>query len=391
MKKRNVVIVGGGFGGIKAALDLAIDERFHITLITDRIDFRHYPTLYLTATGGRRIISSIPLAELLADKRITLVIDQVTKLQRDDKVVTTASGEQYSYDAVVFGLGVITNYFGIKGLEEYSYSIKSADDAETFKRHLHQQLIDKRRPDFRYVVVGGGPTGVELAGALPGYLHRMLKNHGLPHRRIHVDLVEAGPRLLPRSPRRLSRKVSRHLRSIGVRLRLKTTVHAQTADALLAGGKPLRSHTVVWTAGVMNHPFFTQAGFQLSRNKKVRVDQFLQAEPGIYVIGDNADTPYSGMAQTALYDGKFLARNFRRMADGKDPKPYVAKQPVYIFPAGQRWAAVQWGGLHLYGIVAFWLRSLADLVAYHDYEPWWRASKRWAALDDSEESCPYCS
>lgn len=391
MKKQSIVIVGGGFGGIKLALDLSKDERFSITLITDRADFRHYPTLYLTATGGRRVISSIPLTELLASKRISLVIDPVMQLQRDVKTVVTSSGKRYTYDAVVFGLGVVTNYFGIKGLEQYSFGIKSADDAEAFKHHLHQQLIDKRRPDFNYVVVGGGPTGIELAGALPGYLRQMLKNHGLPHRRIHVDLVEAAPRLLPRSPKRVSRRISRHLRDIGVRLYLKTTVQAQTADSLMAGGKPLRSHTVVWTAGVMNHPFFTQAGFQLSRNKKVRVDQFLQAEPGVYVMGDNADTPYSGMAQTALHDGKFLARNFRRMADGKDPKPYVAKRPIYIFPAGQRWAAVQWGELHLYGIVAFWLRSVADLVAYHDYEPWWNASKRWAALDDSEESCPHCS
>ncbi len=391
MKKHNIIIVGGGFGGVKLALDLVQDERFHVTLISDRPDFHNYPTLYLTATGGKRMISAIPLSELFEGKRISIVIDPVVKLQRESKTVITKSGQAYTYDAVVFALGVVTNYFGIEGLKEHSFGIKSPEDAETLKRHLHQQLIDKRRPDLNYVVIGGGPTGVELAGALPAYLKQMLKKHLINHRRIHVDLIEAAPRLLPRSPKDVSRRVARHLRKIGVRLYLGTSVQARTADTLMVGGRPLRSHTVIWTAGVMNHPFFDKARFQLSPNKKVRVDQFLQAEPGIYVVGDNADTPYSGMAQTALYDGKFIARNLKRLADNKAPKPYMATRPVYVFPAGQRWAAVQWRSLRIYGMVGFWLRSLADLIAYHDYEPWQKASRRWAALDDKEESCPYCS
>lgn len=391
MKKNRVVIVGGGFAGVKLALDLANDSRFHITLISDRPDFHNYPTMYLTATGGKRMISSIPLQELFAGKRVELVIDPIVSLDRSAKTVKTKSKRLIPYDGLVLAMGVVTNYFGIEGLADYSFSIKSPEGAEQFKRHLHQQLIDQKKPDPSYVVVGGGPTGVELAGALPGYLRGLLKNHNIPRRRIHVDLIEAAPRILPRSPRDVSRMVSRHLRKLGVKIYRNTSVQAQTADALMVNGKPIRSHTVIWTAGVMNHPFFAEQGFQISPNRKVRVDQFLQAEPGIYVIGDNADTPYSGMAQTALYDGKFMARNLRRLADGDNPKPYVAKRPVYVFPAGPKWAAVQWGGFRIYGRVGYMLRSLADLVAYHDYEPWWKAGKRWAALDDREEECPYCA
>ncbi|TXG77684.1 hypothetical protein E6P97_01380 [Patescibacteria group bacterium] len=390
MKKR-VVIVGGGFGGVKLALDLCQDKRFAITLVSDRPDFHNYPTLYLTATGGKRMISLIPLTELFDGKAVDIVIDPVAGLDRADKQIILKSKRRIPYDAVILSLGVVTNYFGIKGLEQYSHSIKSPESAEAFKAHIHRQLIDTGKPDLNYIVVGGGPTGVELAGALPAYLRRTLEQHGLGKRRIHVDLVEAAPRLLPRSPRDVSRMVKRQLRRQGVKLFLDKTVQAQTTDALMINGKPVRSHTVIWTAGVANHPFFTEQSFQISASRKVRVDQFLQAEPGIYVIGDNADTPYSGMAQTALYDGKFIARNLRRIADGKDPKTYVAKRPVYVFPAGPRWAAVQWGWLRLYGFLGYILRSLADLVAYHDYEPWWKASRRWAALDDREESCPYCS
>jgi len=390
MKKYKLVIVGGGFAGVKLALDLCHDKRFAITLVSDRPDFRNYPTLYLTATGKKRMISSIPLQELFADKPVEIVNDPVVALDRTTKHIVTKSKRRIPYEGLVLALGVVTNYFGIKGLAQYSYTIKSPEGAEALKTHLHQQLTDRRKPDLNYVVIGGGPTGVELAGALPGYLREMIKNHGLSARKVHVDLIEAAPRVLPRSPKDVSRMVKRQLRRAGVKLYLNTSVQARTADELMINGKPIRSHTVIWTAGVMNHPFFAEQGFQLSPTHKVRVDQFLQAEPGIYVIGDNADTPYSGMAQTALYDGKFVARNLVRLVEGNDPKPYVAKRPVYVFPAGPRWAAVQWGAIRIYGILGYAVRSLADLIAYHDYEPWWKASKRWAAMDDREDPCPYC-
>src|SRR5262249_37760884 len=148
-----------------------------------------------------------------------------------------------------------TNYFGIKGLDEYSYSIKSQSEVQRFKEHLHQQLADEKRPDLHYVIVGAGATGIELAGALPSYLRCIMKNHGLPQRKLHIDLIEAAPRLLPRLPKETSRAVRRRLRKLGVTLYLNSTVEGETADKLMVSGKPIRSHTVVWTAGVTNHPF----------------------------------------------------------------------------------------------------------------------------------------
>lgn len=389
--KHKIVIVGGGFGGIKTALELAHDARFHITLVSDHPDFRVYPELYRVSTGGAKRLASIPLEEIFIDKNIGLVIDSVQSIDRDARTITTSGGQQLPYDGLVLALGVKTNYFHIEGLDKFSYGIKSLDEAEALKHQLHQQMIDENQPDLNYVVIGAGPTGVELAAALPLYLRKIAKQHGIKPRPIHVDLVEAAPRILPRSPKDVARKVARRLRKLGVKIYLKTAVQAQTADALMANNKPIRSHTVIWTAGVANHPFFTEQGFQEARNRKVRVDQFLQAEPGIYVIGDNADTPYSGLAQTALYDGKFVARNLIRLADKKDPKPYRAVEPVYVYPVGGHWAALQWRHLRVYGFLAWMIRSLADLVAYHDYEPWQLATKRWAAEAVEEEECPRCA
>lgn len=391
MAKHRVVIVGGGFGGVKAALELADDTRFHITLITDNTDFRYYPALYRTATGGKRMISSIPLTELFADKKIHLINDTVTSLDRAARTVTTKVNHTIGYEAVVLALGVRTNYFHIEGLPEFSYGIKTPEEALRLKAHLHQQMTDQKKLDLNYVVVGGGPTGIELAGVLPSYLRQIARQHGLPKKAIHVDLIEAAPRLVPRMPKDISRHLAKQLRRVGVRIYLNTAVQAQTADALMVNNKPIRSHTVIWTAGVANNPFFAEQGFQLAKNSKVRVDQFLQNDPGVYVIGDNADTPYSGMAQTALYDGIFVAQNLMRLASKQNPVPYRAKKPIYVFPAGHHWAAVLWGNVRLYGRLGWMLRSVADLVAYHDYEPWIMATKRWVALDDDEETCHICS
>ncbi len=390
MAKHKVVIVGGGFGGVKAALELCEDPRFHITLISDHPDFRVYPGLYHTATGGSRRVSSIPLTEIFAGKGVNLIQDSVVSLDRKLRTVTTAVNHNVAYEALILSLGVQTNHFNIAGLKDYSFGIKSLAEAEELKTHLHQQMLDDKRPDLNYVVIGGGPTGIELAGALPAYLRQIAKQHGLARRAIHVDLVEAAPRLVPRMPKDLSRRIARHLRHIGVRVELNKAVQAQTADALMVNNKPIRSHTVIWTAGVTNHPFFSNQGFQIAPNKKVRVDQFLQSEPGIYVIGDNADTPYSGLAQVALGDGMFVAQNLIRLANKIDPVPYTAKKPIYVMPAGPKWAAVLWGKLRIYGRMGWWLRRLADLVAYHDYEPWQMAAKRWAAEGTEESLCHVC-
>jgi NADH dehydrogenase len=232
---------------------------------------------------------------------------------------------------------------------------------------------------------------VELAGALPAYIKHVMKQHGLPAKKLHIDLVEAAPRLMPRMPTSYSKAAAQRLRRLGVRLLLNQAVQAETADALMVSGKPLKSHTVVWTAGVTNHPFFSANKFGLTDHGKVTVDQYLRTEPEIYVIGDNADTPFSGMAQTALYDGKFLADNLIRQARGQKLQTYKPKKPIYVTPVGPRWAAVLWNNVHIYGWFGWLLRSAADFIGYHDYEPWWGASKHWLAEYEDERTCPVCA
>jgi NADH dehydrogenase len=390
MKKQQVVIVGGGFGGIKAALELSKDDRFKITLIADRDTFRYYPTLYHTATGGLKRQSNIPLRELFAGKSVNIVTGEAVTIDRKAHGVTLKDGRAYHYDIVILGLGVITNYFGIPGMEEFSYSIKSIEQSMRFKDHVHQQLTDEHAPDPHYVIVGAGPTGIELAGSLPQYIRKVMDKHEIRHRAVHVDLIEASPRLLPRMPKDYSRAVTRRLRRLGVKIYTGQAVQGLAADSLTVSGKPIRSHTVIWTAGVTNHPFFKENGFTLTNRGKVTTDMYLQADDNVYVIGDNANTPYSGMAQTALYDGAYVAKNLIRKANGKDPKGYGVKKPITVIPVGERYAAVLWGRTHIYGWLGWILRSAADFIGFRDYEPWWKATQQWATEFGAEETCPIC-
>jgi NADH dehydrogenase len=391
IKKQHIVIVGGGFGGVKTALELGKhSDKFDITVVSERPDFWYFPTLYHTATGGTRAQSSISLKHLFEDKPVTLVQAKVANLDRTTKTIVLENKESIAYDSLVLALGVVTNYFGIPGLPEYSYGIKSIGEAEKLKQHLHKQILDEHKPDLNYVIVGGGATGIELAGSLGAYLHGIMKHHGVSDRKVHIDLVEGSKHLMPRMPRSVGKAIERQLRSLGVRLYLGKAVQGETADELTVSGKPIRSHTVIWTAGQANNPFFTANAFALSPRKKVVVDEFLRAERDIFVIGDNAETTFSGLAQTAIYDAEFVAHNFVKEVTGEPKLAYRPKKPIYVMPAGPRWAAVEWGRVHIYGWLGWMLRESADFVGFMDIESIPEASLQWAHTLQHQDLCKTC-
>ena len=390
MKK--VIIAGGGFGGVRAARQLAHLTGVEITLISDSDAFTYYPQLYHAATGGSRAESAIPLTDLLAGTSVNIVTDSVTKLDQAKKELTT-SKQTYTYDELILALGSVTNYFGIKGLEEFAFNIKSIDGAERFKRHLHTQLVDEQRPDAHYVVVGGGPTGIELAGSLGEYLRRIMRMHGMKTPHYTIELIEAAPRLLPRLPEAQARKVQQRLEDLGVHVSTGTVVEGESATGLRLKGEVMQTQTVVWTAGVANNPFFKNnaAEFTLAKNGRVEVDVHMEARPHVYVIGDNASTPFGGLAQTAVADANFVAADITRKLAGQPRPAYQAKPGVSVIPVGSRWAAVQWGGLQLYGWSGWVIRRLADLVAYSDIESWPQAVRVWGQDGRHEDDCPLCA
>lgn len=389
-KQTQILVVGGGFAGAKAALELSKSKKVSVTLLSDQANFRYYPALYHTATGGRRAQSSIPLADVVGGRHITLEHGTAKSLDRQAKTITTEAGKVLHYDTLVLALGVVTNYFGIKGLEEYSYGIKSWEQIQAFKQHLHKEITDGQKSDLNYVIVGAGPTGIELAGALPAYLEHIMKRHGASGRKVHIEIVEALPRLLPHSNERTSAAVAKRLSKLGITLKMDQKVEGQTADQLTVSGTSIASRTVVWTAGTSNHPFFKTNNFTLNERGKVVVDSSLRSEENIYVLGDNAATPFSGLAQIAVRDGVFAAEDIIRRLDNRAPKVYSPSAPITVIPVGHNWAAVEWKKRSLRGYAGWLLRLAADWIAFKDLEPWWRATKQWMNEFGDDADCPTC-
>ena len=379
-----ITIVGGGFGGVKAALTLSKKKNAHITLITDKPDFQYYPALYGTATGNSHLQSWIPLGEIFAGHdNIEVIIDSVTKLDKATRTITTASGATHKYNKLVLALGSVTTYFGIPGLDSYAYGIKSHDEITRLKEHLLEEFSKPDGADKDFLIVGAGPTGVELASALGTYL-KHLKNRYKQHEpRITISIIEAAPRVLPRMSEQASALVAARLKKLHVHVELNKKVEEETADSLIVSGKPIKSHTVIWTSGVANNPFFKANAdqFELSPNGKVVVDAHLRSGKDVYVIGDNAFTQWSGLAQTALRDGIFVAKHIL----GKSHKKYVAKLPPVVVPIGEDWAIFEYKKIRFGGRLGALIRSAADFVGYSDILPFGQALGVWRAQKIKEE------
>lgn len=388
-----ILVVGGGFGGIRAAVKLSKQAGFDVTLISNLATFAYYPKFYHFATGGSRSESALPLADILSGTGVKLVQDVIVTIDPQAGTVGSIDGiTAYHYDKLVMALGCVTNYFGITGLKELSYGIKSIEEAEELKRHLHEQLLADHKPDLNYVVVGAGASGVELAASLDAYLERITRLHGLEPRDNFVTLVEAAPRVLPRSSESVSAIVRRRLELLGVKVLTGAVVKAETADALELGGESIATKTVVWTAGTAINPFYYSNGthFQLAKGGRVMVNNHLEAKDSVYVIGDNAATPFSGLAQTAIKDADYVAADIIKAIAGKNRAAYVPAAPVSVIPVGKNWAIAEYKTLHLYGPVGAILRRFADLIGYADMERWPQAVSVWLQDSRREDGCPIC-
>jgi len=383
-----VTIVGGGFGGVKTALELARNKKNRITLLSDKPDFQYYPALYGTATGRSHLQSWVPLGTIFADlPNVDVIIDAIIKIDPSTKTLTGSSKQTYSYNLLVLALGTVTTYLGIKGLDTYSYGIKSAEEIRDLKQHLYHAMFEERTIEKEYVVIGAGPTGVELASAMRSYIERLRTDYHLPKKRVRITLVEAAPRVLPRMSEASSRRVEKRLKRLGVHVLTGQKVEEQTADSLIVNGKPIKSHTVIWTSGVANSPFYQANAehFVFAKNGKIVVDEHMRAFKDVHVIGDNAYTPYSGLAQTALHDALFVSRNLERKQSGKKRKLYSARLPPVVVPVGENWAVFEWHKLRFSGRLAAFLRSCSDMIGYSDILPLGQALGVWRAQKVKED------
>jgi len=378
-----VLIVGGGFAGLRAARDLGSIAGIDVTLFDSRNHHLFQPLLYQVATAGLSPAEiAAPIRSILSAHRNIRVLDErVEGVDLDRRRILTRDAD-HAYDVLILACGARHSYFGHPEWEEYAPGLKTLAQAteirtrvlRAFEEAEKQADPERQRALLTFVVVGGGPTGVELAGAI-GEMSRFTLARDF--RRIdptlaRVILIEAGGRILPAFAPELASRAVRDLESLGVQVWTQSAVTKIDGTGVEIGNERVETGTALWAAGVEASKLNLDLGQDLDRQGRVhvRADLSLPRHPEVFVAGDQASVagpdgrPLPGVAPVAMQQGAYLARRIKAwVRDEPFTEPFVYTDKGHMATIGRRRAVLQLGRLQLGGFIA-WLTWLVVHVYY---------------------------
>lgn len=380
MDRPRIVIIGAGFGGLSAAHGLA-GANAEVTVIDRRNYHLFQPLLYQVATAGlspAQIASPIR-AILSRAANVHVILGRVSAIETVRRAVIIDDRE-IPYDHLIVATGAQHSYFGHDDWESVAPGLKKIDDATFIRRRIlsafeHAEQTDDpvaRQHLLTFVVVGGGPTGVEMAGAIAELAHVALRHdfRVINPRDARVVLIEAGPRVLPSFPTSLSEAAQRSLARLHVEVRLGTPVSLCDEQGVMIGGERLQAATVIWAAGVRVSSAERWLGADKDGAGRVKVgpDLSLPGHPEIFVIGDTAcvldgeGRPLPGLAPVAKQQGAYVARLLRAKLEGRPPPPpFRYRDYGTLATIGRRAAVADFGWIRLHGTIAWLLWGLVHV------------------------------
>ena len=409
IERRKVVIVGGGFGGVSAAQNLKSDL-VDVTLIDRRNYHLFQPLLYQVATGSLSPgeISS-PIRGVLSRLKNTRVfLGKVEDINPDLKHVLLADGATVPYDSLIVAAGSETSYYGHDEWQEWAPGLKSIEEATAIRHKiLYAFEVAERIPDpvqrrawLTFVIVGAGPTGVELSGAIAEIARQTLKNdfRSINPSESQIILLDGSPRILMPFPEDLSEKATRSLAQLGVKVRCGTMVRHVDREGLTLESEgrtdSIAAKTVIWAGGITASPLGkilairTKAETDKGGRVKVSADLTVPNYPDIYVIGDLASAadadgkPLPGLAQVAMQGGTYVARAILRKVKGQSKLPpfrYFDKGTLAV--VGRAAAVADVFGLHLSGLVAWVVWAFIHLLYNITFQNRLLVFVQWAIQD----------
>lgn len=370
MATQSVVIVGGGFAGLNCAQRLGGDERFTVTLIDKQNHHLFQPLLYQVAMAGLSPADiAVPIRRLLADhKNISVLMGQVSRIDPNTKTVHFDKDGTLDYDYLVLACGSTHSYFGNDHFQPLAPGLKTLSQATEIRRRVLAALEDAEKcadPALRkalltFVVVGGGPTGVELAGAL-GEMTRHTLNKEFRHidpGQARILLIEGSDRILSSFHPSLSERAQRDLEQIGVQVWTESRVTDISAKGVSVGEEHIHAHTIVWAAGVQASPLGKESGLPVDRAGRVIVgaDLSVEGHGEIFVVGDMAtikDYPLPGVAPTAIQQGDFVAKQIVQDAKGESRGNFAYIDRGQMATIGRSRAVMETGNFRLTGFMAW--------------------------------------
>ena len=372
MSEPHVVVVGAGFGGLNAVQALA-RVPVRVTLIDQRNHHLFQPLLYQVATAALSPADiATPVRAILRDQRnATVLLGRAESVDRATRELVLSDGP-IGFDYLVLAIGARHTYFGHDEWEANAPGLKTLEDALEIRRRIllaferaeRETNAERRRALLRFLIVGGGPTGVELAGAIAEISRHVLDKdfRSIDPREAEVQVLEAGPRILPAFPPALAEKASRTLQKLGVRVRTGFPVTALKAGYLESGDDRVDAATILWAAGVRASPLGASFGVPVDPAGRVLVepDLSIPGDPRIFVIGDGATflhqtgKPLPGVAQVAIQQGRHVARNVKADLSGRDRRPFRYRDKGDLAVIGRAQAVARIGRLSLSGFPA-WL------------------------------------
>lgn len=368
MKK--IVILGGGFGGIEVGRLLGNNPLCEVTVLSERDYFEYYPGLYHIAHGEKLFFSRVPLSYIFP-QRVQLYKKTVSQILPKEKTVKTSDGLSYTYDYLVVALGSEPNYFNTPGVNAQSvFSVKDYSYAENLKNHIEELVsknVDINESKKHIVVIGGGPTGVELASDLSRFITHECSGVESCKIGLHIHLVDASPRVLKVFPEKASTLVQKRLEKLGVQVHLNEKVLEKKDNELVLASGSIKTDTCIWSGGTKVVGVIDQIeGFLYTPQKKIEVDEYMRAKntEDVFIIGDNAATQYSGLAQTAIADGYYVANTLRDILNNKPLKSYKQKQNAYVVPVGAPWGVLVIKNKVFTGLIPFIGRYVIDTLHF---------------------------
>lgn len=368
-----VIIIGGGFAGVRTALDLSRTASIEVVLITNNPYFEYYPGLHKLVGISDHPVYQVPLVDIFKNTSVRIIYEPVLAIDAHTKTVTTTH-QQIQGESLVIALGSQTEYFNISGLKDTAFSFKSVAEAKRLREHVElmfQKHVTTDKAEtvvgLHMIVVGGGPNGVDLVGELAVLTQHLAKKYGIVESLVTLDLIEASSRVLAMLPESVSLRVEKRLQKLGVNVLCNRDLRQQNSWTTTLADMTLGAKTLIWTAGVVAHEMLTRIdGFQMGKKNRVIVDEYLQAQgfQNVFIIGDSADTPYSGLAQTALYDAGYVARVITRKVRGKKYASYVPKPNAFNIGVGRRWSVMMVGSWVMYGFVPYVMRTIIDTMFF---------------------------